>query len=95
VYKLPPPTKRDREDMAEVAKFAPPASLAMVDLKRLAARPATAEVAAVGTAGGVAAVREAGAPVANGDAAEPKRKPPTLLLPGEKAEFSPKRTGQN
>jgi hypothetical protein len=89
VYKLPPPTKRDREDMAEVAKFAPPASLAMVDLKRLAARPAAA--AAVARAPVSGGANEVGAPVASGEA-EAKRKPPTLLLPGEKAEFSPKKT---
>ncbi len=90
VYKLPPPTKRDREDMAEVAKFAPPASLAMVDLKRLAVKPAAAAVVASAPVAGGA--NEVGAPVASGGDAEPKRKPPTLLLPGEKAEFSPKKT---
>ncbi len=94
VYKLPPPTKRDREDMAEVAKFAPPTSLGRVELKRLAARPAAAAsvVASAPVAGGAS---EVGVPVGSGGDAEPKRKPPTLLLPGEKAEFSPKKTGQN
>jgi hypothetical protein len=86
VYKLPPLSKRDQQDMAEVAAFAPPASVGPVTLKRLqvsaqAKRRQETQSAALT---GPGAVPEAS--VVTG-AATPPRKPPTLLKAGEKPEF--------
>jgi hypothetical protein len=91
VYRLPALTKRDRDDMAEVAAFAPPASLADVSLKRLqmparsaqAIRRAEVQSSAVT---GPGAVPEAAVDLGSSAAASPRR-PPTLLKPGEKPEF--------
>jgi hypothetical protein len=91
VYKLPALTKRDRDDMAEVGAFAPPASLADVSLKRLVVpvksveatrRPLTQNAAVSGPG----AVPEAAVDLGSSAAASPRR-PPTLLKPGEKPEF--------
>jgi len=95
VYKLPPLSKRDQQDMAEVASFAPPASAAEVTLKRLA-EPVQSEQArrraltqSAGTqnafATGPGAIPED--VVVTGEAATAPRKPPTLLKAGEKPEF--------
>jgi hypothetical protein len=87
LYKLPPPSGRDREDMAEVAKFAPPAiKTGMVRLPRLTG-PVTAF-----TAVRTAQVPEVQAPAASAAATSPspapaRRAPPTFLEPGEKPEF--------
>jgi hypothetical protein len=91
VYKLPPLTKRDKDDMAEVGAFAPPASVADVSLKRLvvpaksaqALRRAELQSAAVK---GPGVVPEASVDLGSSAAASPRR-PPTLLKPGEKPEF--------
>jgi hypothetical protein len=91
VYKLPPLSKRDKDDMAEVGAFAPPASVADVSLKRLqmparamqAMRRAEAQSA---MASGPGAVQENAVDMGSSAAASPRR-PPTLLKPGEKPEF--------
>jgi hypothetical protein len=91
VYKLPPLSKLDKDDMAEVGSFAPPASLADVSLKRLVVpvksaqstrRPLTQSAAVKGPG----AVPEAAVDMGSSAAASPRR-PPTLLKPGEKPEF--------
>ena len=90
VYKLPPLSKRDQADMAEVASFAPPASVADVALKRLvvpvqseqANRRALTQSATVTGPGAI--VPEATLVTGAEGAA---RKPPTLLKAGEKPEF--------
>ena len=92
VYKLPPPSKQDLADMAEVAKYAPPAGSGPVLLTRLTtggdsgekagAIPAPALPAATQTVSPTASSAEA----ASGDT-QTARKPPTLLNPGEKAEM--------
>jgi hypothetical protein len=89
VYKLPPLSKRDRDDMAESATFAPPASTGEVMLKRLtgppkAARRPSADAGSVGP-GNVEA--PLGAPVLAESGPVAPRKPPTLLNPGEKPVF--------
>jgi hypothetical protein len=96
IYKLPALTRRDLDDMAEVASFAPPASTEDVVLKRLT-RPVTAEMVAESrVAATSAAAAPASAPtvlvapmgaIAQGDTQSGPRKRPTLLNPGEKPEF--------
>jgi hypothetical protein len=87
VYKLPPLTKRDQQDMAEVGSFAPPASLAQVTLKRLA-EPAREERVSRRPVTQSATVTGPGAiPQADFGAGAAARKPPTLLKAGEKPEF--------
>jgi len=98
VYTLPAPSARDKKDLEEVAKFAPPpAGDAPVSLTRIVVpvtqpgeiAPGNAVVAApVQTpVGGVTSV--AGGTV--GDAPpDAVRKPPSLLNPGEKPEFKDK-----
>jgi hypothetical protein len=81
IYKLPPLTERDREDMAEVAKFAPPAISAGPVALPLLAKPAATAV----TIGPPAAAVQV-TPVAPAAPPAP-RKPPTFLEPGEKPEF--------
>ena len=87
LYKLPPPSGRDREDMAEVAKFAPPAIKAgMVRLPRLTG------AATASTVVRTAQAPEVQAPAASSAASMPspaptRRTPPTFLDPGEKPEF--------
>jgi hypothetical protein len=98
VYKLPALSQQDREDIAEVERFAPPPSEAMVSLTRLAKGPAAA--AAVGTApeasvAGAAGVASPAASVPVSPEEAPaetpaRRKPPTLLNPGEHAEIPAK-----
>jgi hypothetical protein len=98
VYKLPALSKRDKEDIAEVAKFAPAATTGAVQLALLvgpAANPARRRLPMTDASGGqksaVAAVPAVDVPTQTaGDApanASPGRKPPTLLKPGEKPEF--------
>jgi hypothetical protein len=87
VYKLRPLGPHDRDDMAEVAKFAPPASSGAVHLTRLLAPVRPAETAAesdVSVAKGMVAPAAQGAVTTVPSA---RRRPPTLLKPGEKPEF--------
>jgi hypothetical protein len=102
-YKLPPLSKHDREDMAEVAAFAPPAGSGPVSLDRMTApRPVMAlrqkdGPAALTTAGPITPTVTSSAAAGTGsdaveDAPPPSRKPPTLLNPGEKAEMPGKKT---
>ena len=88
VYKLPSLGKRDLDDMAEVEKFAPPASMDNVVLKRLTVPMKTAmaaESVAASTKSEEAAA--AAAMIAPGATQGGQRKRPTLLNPGEKPEF--------
>jgi hypothetical protein len=95
IYKLPALSKQDRRDLAEVAGFAPPKSDAPVKLARL-----TVPVSAPADLPTLAATEETPAvvPVAakepvvntivNGDIEQADRtSPPTLLKPGETAEY--------
>jgi hypothetical protein len=89
LYKLAPLSGRDREDIAEVEKFAPPAvSEGMVSLKRLTgpARTPIAVTPAKPTLGDAAASAAAQSALTAAPATT-RRKPPTLLNPGEKPEF--------
>ncbi len=103
VYKLPALSKRDKEDMAEVAKFAPAATTGAVRLALLvgpAANPARrrlpmTDATGVQKGGGVVPTVDVPSQTA-GDAAanaSPGRKPPTLLKPGEKPEFGKSNAG--
>ncbi len=89
VYKLPSLGKADREDIADVAKFAPPETDAPVRLAKLTVPLPTAKPTAdVSVQKGM--VAPAPPVVAGGQAVVEKtetRKPPTLLKPGEKPEF--------
>ncbi|WP_263379752.1 hypothetical protein [Granulicella paludicola] len=95
VFKLPGLTARDKDDVAEVAKFAPPEDTGPVLLGLLTGRPKARETvkAAAMAEPQPAALADVSAAVdAPGNAkvagpAVPKRKPPTLLKPGEKAQF--------
>jgi hypothetical protein len=87
VYQLPPLSKRDKEDMTEVAAYAPPASTAKVALTRItgpvkAPRRAVEDGSAASTLG---APPESSEVV--GSNGQPPRRRPTLLNPGEKPEF--------
>jgi hypothetical protein len=92
-YRLPPLSARDREDMAAVAKFAPPpVSSGPVLLTRITT-PVVAP-AATGAAAAAPAVAEQNDALLRQTAEGPEqdtspvqRKPPTLLKPGEKPEF--------
>lgn len=100
VYTLPPLTKQDRADMAEVAKFAPPPGSGPVLLTRLtrgadssekaSATPSTAQPVTLPAPSPVlpapAAATTDTASGAEQEQTSP-RKPPTLLNPGEKAEM--------
>jgi hypothetical protein len=103
VYTLPPLSKQDRADMAEVAKFAPPAGSGPVLLTRLTRGPDASEKASAVPAAEQPVTLPAPSPVLPAPAATPTetasgdeqeqtspRKPPTLLNPGEKAEMQPK-----
>jgi hypothetical protein len=99
VYSLPAPTKRDMEDLAEVAKFAPPASDGPVRLARMLPEPGGAALpATVATEQQALSVplstttQAATSGQANlGDVAPTtNRKRPSLLNPGEKPEFKDK-----
>jgi hypothetical protein len=89
LYKLPPLGKADREDIAEVAKFAPPDTDAPVRLSKLTVPlPTPKPTTDVSVQKGM--VAPAPPLVAGGQAVVEKtetRKPPTLLKPGEKPEF--------
>jgi hypothetical protein len=103
VYKLPSLGKRDKEDIAEVAKFAPAATTGAVRLALLvgpAANPARRKLPvteALGGKKGASPVPTVDVPTQTaGDApanAAPGRKPPTLLKPGEKPEFGKSNAG--
>ena len=98
LYKLPPLSKHDREDMAEVAAFAPSAGSGPVTLDRMTTpRPVMAvrqkDSPAMLDAEPVAPTVSSSAATASeveGDTPTPARKPPTLLNPGEKAEMPEK-----
>jgi hypothetical protein len=92
VFKLPGLTARDKEDLAEVAKFAPPEDTGPVLLGLLTERPRARQSvkSAIVPAPAPAALADVSGSVDGKEteaAAVPKRKPPTLLKPGEKAEF--------
>jgi hypothetical protein len=92
IYKLPPLSKKDREDMAEIAAYAPPASSGEVTLARLTTkvRPEVTEVRAPVNSLAAAAdppVAQAAKVVVEGDVPAGPRKRPTLLNPGEKPLF--------
>jgi hypothetical protein len=100
IYKLPPVSARDRQDIADVMKFAPPAvTSGPVTLPRLTtpvAAAATAQTAEAVAASAAAPVPISPAPLpaapqqtSSAQAQQPSapRKPPTLLEPGEKPEF--------
>jgi hypothetical protein len=87
VYKLPALGTQDHEDMAEVEKFSPPVTMAAVKLPRLTVpikmvtgKPADGDVA-------IANGKVAEAVSVPAEAPPVRRKPPTLLKPGEKPEF--------
>jgi hypothetical protein len=90
VYKLPELGKEDREDMAEVEKFSPPATTAPVKLPRLTV-PIRIAAAGKPVEGDVAVakgkVTDALAVPSEPESAPAPRKPPTLLKPGEKPDF--------
>ncbi len=98
VYKLPGLTKRDKDDMAEVAKFAPPPGSGPVTFHLLTG-PATAVKKAAGKLdrssvadldAGLKTAVDSTAPAQTNEEPAPAtapRKPPTLLNPGEKPEF--------
>jgi hypothetical protein len=107
IYQLPAPSERDRKATEEVAKYAPPPGRnAEISLEGVVVRERPGETVA-GNAPRVAAPVVAGAntpavadsaaqatrPVttASMDEKTPPRKAPTLLLPGEKAEFKDKK----
>jgi hypothetical protein len=101
VYTLPPLSKQDRADMAEVAKFAPPAGSGPVLLTRLTAGGDSSEKAGAIPAPAVPAATQTASPTAasaesaSGEAEAGPRKPPTLLNPGEKAEMPGKKLSPN
>lgn len=107
LYRLPDLSKTDREDLADVAKMEPPRGGAgPVNLRKLAEdnaqavplKDAEGAVAPPTTAESVAEVETDKKPkqtddvrvVQNGDSTAP-RKPPTLLNPGEQAEYRDKK----
>lgn len=95
-YRLPALSARDREDIAAVAKFAPPpVSSGAVRLSRIvspmrpadaAAASAAASAAPEATANNQSLLRQTAEGSAQ-DTSPVQRKPPTLLKPGEKPEF--------
>jgi hypothetical protein len=95
IYKLPPLRKEDREDIADVAKFAPPETDAPVRLAKLTVPlplplPSVAAKTAVDVTVEKGMVAPAPPVVTGGATVEEKpsaRKPPTLLKPGEKPEY--------
>jgi len=99
IYTLPAPSARDKKDLEEVAKFAPPAAGdAPVSLARIVV-PVTqpGEIAPGNAVVAVPVQAPVQAPVggvAGGSVGDPEanapRKAPTLLNPGEKAEFKDK-----
>ena len=99
IYKLPPVTSHDRDDIADVMKFAPPAvTSGPVTLPRLTT-PVSARTSAAATVTATdqspvaqtppqAASQPAESTQATQVQQQPaRRKPPTLLEPGEKPEF--------
>jgi len=86
IYKLPGLSKSDRDDLAVLGKLAPPAGSGPVKLGGLeSAAAGAAGSQPVSAAPGAAAPDAAPAAAASGDT-EGRRKPPTLLSPGEKPE---------
>ncbi|MFC6647371.1 hypothetical protein ACFQBQ_17695 [Granulicella cerasi] len=102
LYDLPAPSKKDLAELAEVNKFAPPTvGDAKVSLSRLAEAPPEVAaslqtpIASSTEAGQGAVAAASGAePGTLGDATGP-RKRPTLLNPGEKAEYQDKLPPRN
>ncbi len=109
IYQLPAPSERDRKASQEVAKFAPPpGGNSELSLEGVVVREQPGETVAgnapraaapvVGATNQAAAdtAAQATRPVttASMDSATPARKAPTLLLPGEKAEFKDKKQQQ-
>lgn len=80
VYKLPPLSKSDLEDMAEVRKVAPPVGTGNVVLTSLTTPVKVEDAEAVRQAAAAALAMSAVAPSL-------PRKAPSLLKPGEKPEF--------
>lgn len=102
IYRLPPLTKQDTEDLAALKPAEPAAPLSLYvnvrqTLRRAAEDSIEPEPAVVGepqTGMTVATVLPPAltqTTIANGDAQTPRRKPPSLLNPGEKAEFTEKK----
>jgi hypothetical protein len=101
VFKLPALTAHNKEDLEDVAKFAPPEDSGPVVLALLTGRSeaprgrtakssvpvAPATVPAPEPAALADLSESVDAPAKTAGPAAPKRKAPTLLLPGEKAEF--------
>ena len=105
IYQLPAPSERDRKASEEVAKYAPPpGGNSELSLEGVVVHERVGEMVAGNAPRAVAPVvgatnlpaadnaAQATRPVttASMDAATPARKAPTLLLPGEKAEFKDK-----
>jgi len=95
IYKLPPLTKKDRDDMAEIAAYTPPASTADVLLKRLMGRAKVETASATVVPAGVAHMAETPSQEADPPPGPGQRKAPTLLNPGEKPQFGSANTGPN
>jgi hypothetical protein len=99
IYKLPVLTKRDKDDMAEVAKFAPPPGSGPVAFQLLTGSARASRRTAAKLDKSAAAQVDAGTetavnstePAQTSEEGKPAtagpRKPPTLLNPGEKPEF--------
>jgi hypothetical protein len=95
IYKLPPLSKQDKRDIAEVAGFAPPKSDAPVKLTRLTVPvsaptdlPTLAATETKPAVAPVAAKEPVVNTIVNGDIEQAERtSPPTLLNPGEKPEY--------
>jgi hypothetical protein len=98
IYKLPGLTKKDKEDMAEVAKFSPPPGSGPVTLKLLTGSAPPATTARAKTPPAVQQKTVAEVDGANGGVdpvqkdetdtqATAPRAAPTFLKPGEKPEF--------
>jgi len=90
IYRLPELTKLDHDDLAELEKLAPPPASGRIDLGALA------HVAQSDIQNGTVAVGDAATQAANasGDS-QTARKPPSILNPGEKAEFQDKNAAPN
>ena len=91
IYKLPPLSKRDQEDMAEVARFAPPVVRSGAVVMPRLTTPAGGQVGpkTVAVLPAAESVEEPASQALTSVAPEPAapRPPPTLLKPGEKPEF--------
>jgi hypothetical protein len=106
VYPLPPLSAQDKKDLAEVQKFEPLPNTSPVRLRQIAqeaaeeARQETVDHTAVSTAVAepvAVAAPKAGSASATVDVGDPqgKRKPPSLLYPGETVEGGKKSSNPN